>query len=193
MQTDSTPDTGNPMPDPPVHLARLRTAAMALASLMLFSSCASRSGIVVEDLLLPIAPATLWLPDESDLAAAQLARAALIATHSNEPRGGEAEIVTASVESALQRLMETVEAPKAKRLIPIAIDLRNATLDDPIAHRNASRELRKRRGLDPRLKSRLDQTIADDPLRLANRRQFDGWHRLWARTFNAVAEPLETL
>ncbi|MEE8164619.1 MAG: hypothetical protein V3T64_03540, partial [Myxococcota bacterium] len=163
---------------------------MVLATLLLLAGCVSRPGIVVEDLLLPIAPATAWLPAESDLAAAQLARAALIPTPSYEAAGGDADFVAASVESALQRLMETVEAPQAARLIPIAIDLRNATLDDPIAHRDASRELRKRRGLDPRLESRLDRIIADDPLRLANRRQFDGWHRLWARTFNAVSVPL---
>ena len=74
--------------------------------------------------------------------------------------------------------------------MPLAIDLRNATLDDPIADRAGARKLRRRFGLDPRLESRLDQTIQDDPLRLAGRRQFDGWHRLWARTFNAVVEPL---
>jgi len=188
MQTDSTPDRRGLTPAPPA--GGLRSAAIALGSLLLLSGCVSRPAIVVEDLLLPIAPATPWLPAESDLAAARLARAALIAAPSYETTEGDTPIVAAAVESALQNLMQSVEAPQAARLIPIAIDLRNATLDDPIAHRDASRKLRKRRGLDPRLESRLDQTIADDPLRLANRRQFDGWHRLWARSFNAVSEPL---
>ena len=38
--------------------------------------------------------------------------------------------------------------------------------------------------------TRLDRTIDDSLLRLANHRIYDGWERLWARTFNAVSEPL---
>ena len=122
MQTDMTPDASGLTPDPTT--GARRGAVLALASLLLLSGCVSRPGIVVEDLLLPIALPTPWLPAESDLAAARLARAALIAAPSYEAAGADGDFVPASVESALQRLMETVEGPQARRLIPIAIDLR---------------------------------------------------------------------
>ncbi len=93
----------------------------------------------------------------------------------------------------MAEVVSAVEASKdedGSDLVHLATDLRNAALDDPIAYREASRELDKEWGIDPRLTGRLERTIRDDPLRLAGRRQFDGWHRLWARTFNAVAEPI---
>jgi tetratricopeptide (TPR) repeat protein len=43
---------------------------------------------------------------------------------------------------------------------------------------------------DPALESRLEQSVADDPLKLANARTRDHWEGLWARTFNAVSEPI---
>ncbi len=94
-----------------------------------------------------------------------------------------------------QALAELEALPRSTRspqddLATLAVDLRNATLDDPIADRAASRELDDRWGLDPRLEARLDRLIRNDPLELAGRRRFDTWHRLWARTFNAVVEPI---
>ena len=153
--------------------------------------CIKAPAIVVEDLLDPLTLPQAWLPSPTDLAAADLAQAALIA---DVPRidGDEDASPAASqkVEAALEALRALHRPKNQKDLLPLAIDLRNATLDDPTAYRAASRALLKKRGLDPRLRARLDRTVRDDPLRLAGRRQFDGWHRLWARTFNAVAEPL---
>ncbi|MBW1884359.1 MAG: hypothetical protein JRJ58_12565, partial [Deltaproteobacteria bacterium] len=91
MQTDSTPDRRGLTPAPPA--GGLRSAAIALGALLLLSGCVSRPAIVVEDLLLPIASATPWLPAESDLAAARLARAALIAAPSYETTEGDTPIV----------------------------------------------------------------------------------------------------
>jgi hypothetical protein len=148
---------------------------------------------VTEDLLDPIGSPTPWLPGAADLDAARLARLALAtgAEDRAEEEVRASEDFPAGIEQATQRLVESAAAEQRQRkIVPLALDLRNATLDDPIAYRDASRTLRKRRGLDPRLRSRLDRVVADDPLRLARRRLFDDWHRLWARTFNAVSEPL---
>lgn len=140
------------------------------------TGCIAPQAIVVDEVLLPIAAPKPWLPRESDLEAAALARAALVSS----PK----------IDDALARLETAATDEDRKRLLPLAQDLRNATLDDPIADRKASRALRKTRGLDPRLRNRLDRTIADDPLRLAKRRQLDDWEQLWARTFNSLSEPL---
>ncbi|MEZ4355797.1 MAG: hypothetical protein R3F16_19330 [Myxococcota bacterium] len=94
------------------------------------------------------------------------------------------------MESALAALLAAPASERNDDLAPLAIDLRNATLDDPIADRAASRALERRRGLDPRLATRLDEIVGDDPLRLARSRQRDDWHLLWARTFNSISEPL---
>lgn len=154
------------------------------------AGCLTPPTVVVDDLLEPLARPALWIPTDGDLAAAKLARASLIAHSIPAPKQDESPRVAESVEKALARLI-AVELPKDEtNLAPLAIDLRNATLDDPIAYRAGTRKLRSRRGLDPRIVGRLDRTIDDDPIRLAKRRQFDGWHRLWARSFNAVSQPL---
>ncbi|MEE2675281.1 MAG: hypothetical protein VX466_15910 [Myxococcota bacterium] len=77
-------------------------------------------------------------------------------------------------------------------LLPLAIDLRNATLDDAVAYREAAGELLASSSLepDPALEARLEQAVADDPLTLASLRTRDHWQSVWASTFNAVVEPL---
>lgn len=162
---------------------------IVLGALLLFASagCASKTAIVHEDLLEPLATPRPWIPAPEDLAAARLARAALVATPTVD---GQADPDVAEALEALRVIEVSREATQQPNLVPLAIDLRNATLDDPIADREGARALAKRRNLDPRLESRLDRQIRDDPLELAGRREFDGWHRLWARTFNAVVEPI---
>ena len=155
-----------------------------LAQVLLVGGCLSRPAVVTDDLLEPIGPPTPWLPRAADLDAARLAREALSAE--SRSAGSVAE----SVEIAAERLRESAEEADRKDLGLLGLDVRNATLGDPIADREATRALRRQGGLDPRLQSRLDRLIADDPLRLARRRRFDDWHRLWARTFNTLSEPL---
>jgi len=172
---------------------RRRGAVALLVGLALLTGCLSRSAVVTEDLLAPLGSPKPWLPRAADLDAARLARLAL-ASRAEDREGREihgGKELPAGIEQATQRLVESATAEQRQhKLVPLALDLRNTTLDDPIAYREASRALRKRRGLDPRLRSRLDRVVADDPLRLARRRLLDDWHRLWARTFNAVSEPL---
>ena len=172
----------------------LSVLPVSLLFVVLLGGCVSPATIVVDDLLDPISTAQPWLPDRADLAAAALARAAWVGgaqTDASVRTSGSTSFRTSdTIEVALETLRGIEVSEEQEDLLPLAIDLRNATLDDPAAYRASSRELRKKWGLDPRLKARLDRTIGDDPLRLAGRRQFDGWHRLWARTFNAVAEPI---
>lgn len=185
-------------------LARARGGSLGLAALALAlqtAGCAKPRAIVVDDLLEPLGIPQPWLPGAADLAAARLARAAWIARppaaagKEQDSRGqnldpDEPVAADPRVERALAQLEVQEFTKDQDDLAALAIDLRNATLDDPIAYRAASRALRRKRGLDPRLRGRLDEIIGNDPLKLAGRRQFDGWHRLWARTFNAVAQPL---
>ena len=76
-------------------------------------------------------------------------------------------------------------------LVPLAIDLRNSSLSDPVAYREAAGELLASRSLDPdpALQARLEQAVADDPLLLASERTRDHWQILWASTFNTLVEP----
>ena len=82
--------------------------------------------------------------------------------------------------------------PAMEGLVPLAIDLRNSTLDDPVAYREAAGDLLASRNVDPdpALEARLEQAVADDPLSLASERTRDHWQSLWASTFNAVVEPI---
>ena len=170
--------------------ALLRLVCLALALACCGGCFLVPKTVIVEDLLEPIAARKRWLPAPGDLASARLARVALIAKRNPELEEFDPNTASPAVEEALEELKRSELSKDDDDVIPLAIDLRNATLDDPIAYRAGSRKLRSRRGLDPRIKSRLDRTIGDDPIRLAKRRQFDGWHLLWARTFNTISEPL---
>ncbi|MEM9173753.1 MAG: hypothetical protein AAGC67_00835 [Myxococcota bacterium] len=165
-----------------------RAATLVVAGLLLsLAGCASKKAIVHEELLTPLAAQRAWIPAPEDLAAARLARVALVA----EPSGdGDVDPDVIAALEALQAIEVPDEAERQPNLVPLALDLRDATLDDPLADRAGARILARRFDLDPRLEARIERRIGDDPLALAGRREFDGWHRLWARTFNAVAEPI---
>ncbi len=83
-------------------------------------------------------------------------------------------------------------SPPMEGLVPLCIDARNAALDDPVAYRAASKELLHSWSLhpDPALKARLEQAVADDPLKLASERTWDHYESLWATTFNTIVEPV---
>lgn len=184
-----------------------------LLALLAASGCVYRKAVVVEDeLLVPLTSEATRLPTPADLAAARLARAALVSSAGHAaagvagtggatnraarerpdgvPAGASATGGAPPVDLAFAALEQAPKRPQEERLVLLATDLRNATLDDPIADRDASRALRRRFGVDPRLAARLDETIATDPLAQARSRNRDDWHRLFARTFNSVSQPL---
>ena len=152
-------------------------AALALLVVLASAGCSTRARPVADDVLVPLTSPTRWGPEPSDLAAARLAEAAL-AGNDDEMHAAQAELERAE------------DSHATKGLPALGQDLVNATLDDPIAYRNAAKELKKRKGIDHALKARLEQSIEDDALRLARRRRLDTWEHYWARTFNALSEPL---
>jgi hypothetical protein len=88
-------------------------------------------------------------------------------------------------------VLEAAEEPPTG-LVPAAVDLANATLNDPRAYRSATRELLDRNDLDPALRARLEIAEEDDPLELATTRLREDWLLEFGRAFNAMAEPLGT-
>ncbi len=151
--------------------------ALALSSLLVIGGCASRPPPPGGDLLLPLAAPAPWLPEPSDKVAAQAAAAALA---SDAP----------SLKKAVARLVTISDSHKGADLDALAADLLHSTLDDPEAYRAASEKLTAGWNTDPALDARLQLAIDDDLLALAWQRRRDTWENYWARTFNAVSQPL---
>ena len=168
------------------------SAARGLLSLGLVISlsslaCTTPAQIVEDNILMPLSPRAALQPSDSDLTTRDLARAALLSDR-------------AGMEKSLARLREIADSglePERDlaRRIPMSIDLRNSTLDDPAKYRAACKALRRDITStfgrnDPRLASRLADCVGDDYLRLAQRRIWDNYESIWADSYNAVAEPL---
>jgi hypothetical protein len=124
------------------------------------------------------------VPDAADRTAVDVAHAALLS------RPDQAERAVRRLE-AIDTVLEASDEPPTG-LVPAAVDLANATLDDPRAYRSATRELLDRNDLDPAMRARLEISEKDDPLQLATTRLREAWLLEFGRAFNAVAEPLGT-
>jgi tetratricopeptide (TPR) repeat protein len=122
------------------------------------------------------------VPDVADHIAADIAAAALVSDRS------EAQLALERLEDVDTVLVSSEALPTG--LVPASQDLVNATLDDPRAYREATRELLDDGDLDKALRERLDLVAADDPLRLARARMRDSYVISFGRAFNAVSEPL---
>jgi hypothetical protein len=121
------------------------------------------------------------VPDDPDLLARDLAAAAL-----GEPRVmSKAKLQRLA---SLDRELRDTGQPRTG-LVPVAAALVNATLDDPIAYRHASRPLLERDDLSPTLRRRIEAAVEDDPLRLADRRLRDSFLENTAEVFNAIVAP----
>jgi hypothetical protein len=175
--------------------------------------CAGKAPLVSDGLLEPLALPSLQVPDRSDRAAARLAAAALVSSPGDtsdelaiamrELREAESQRISMEARLAGEQRRPGPGPPGAlpvgprrkparprSKLVPLAQDLVNATLDDPIAYREASRELLRWGHPDPALEERLERAVNDDPLKLARKRIRDSRTRIFARTFNAVSVPL---
>lgn len=172
--TASRPDAAPAAPDAG---ERRIAALLAILGLLASSGCAGRVPMAGNDLLLPVTLERRWSPEPADRAAAALAAAALASSRSG-------------VESSLQSLRQVAGGREKKPILQLCEDLANATLDDDEAYRRASRKLAGGWGTDPSLEARLEQEVGDDRLKLARRRSLDTWEKYWARTFNAVSQPL---
>jgi len=121
-------------------------------------------------------------PDAADRTAVSLARSALL---SNPQELASALARLESIETVLASFDE-----KPTGLIPVAIDLRNTTLDDSTAYRRATKRLLERQDLQPAMRSRLELYWHDAPLELAHDRIVDAWQVDFGMAFNALAEPI---
>lgn len=128
-------------------------------------------------ILLPLARPVAWHPAPADRAAARAAAAALTGDRM-------------ALDQAIEVIHRAEPYEKGADLDVLAVDLRNSTFDDAVAYREASKELTRGFGTDPSVQARLDQAIADDPIKLAWKRRRDTWEILWARTFNAASQPI---
>lgn len=163
----------------------LRLAVVVGWICLLGVACQTPSRLPAGPLLEPLPWKLSKPPEETDLAAARLAEAAL----SDDRRGMERALVETRAASTVANSGPDKPYPY---LMPLAHDLVNSTLEDPREYRAASRALLAQPDLNPALQARLEEAIEDDPLRLARKRAFDDWHSIFAHTFNAVSEPLGT-
>jgi len=119
------------------------------------------------------------VPDSLDQAAHDLAAAAWVGS-------------PVDTSAARQRLDQLEHARVVAGDLPSGLSAHaqyvvDATLDDPIAYRDANRGLLRRDDLDPALERRLEIEVEDDPLNLARARIHDARHAKFARWFNAFA------
>lgn len=146
------------------------------------SACAGRGGAPVGPPLQPLPEARAIVPDDADLAARDLAAAALASSRPNVAR-------------SLSQL-ESLDGDAAARdgaptgLVPVAKDLAAASADDRAGYVRSTEALLQRDDLDPALRTRLEQSLADEPLRLAQARRRDAFVNSFASVFNVIAEPL---
>ena len=148
--------------------------ALLLASIFFFG-CQSNPKTAAPNIQSPLAPlpsrATLS-PSPGDQAAADLAEAALVGKRTQ-------------MEESLNRVSLTQPS-----WVPLGRDLIHSTLDDPEARREASQHLLDEGTDDPLLEKRLRREIQEDQIKQANKHIFDHRHKMFARTFNAISEPL---
>ncbi len=166
------------------------TRIAVLALLLVTSGCKTTTPTSGFELLAPMALREPMPPSELDRAVTALAAAALAGDQA-QMDASLARVETLHDDEAIERAKQE-HRPEMKGLVPLCIDLKNSTLDDPVAYREASKELLDSWSLhpDPALKARLQQAVNDDPLKLASERTWDYYESLFATTFNTVAEPV---
>jgi hypothetical protein len=172
-----------------MNFARLRLAARfacrTRACLALLCAAAGCQTPAATPLGRPIEMETRFaarVPDAADLAAAELAAAALAGSPD------QTALALRRLE-AIDTVLAASEEP-ATGLVPVSHDLANATLEGSRAYRAATLALLERDDLDPATHERLAQATLDDPLVLANQRIRDARIIDFGRAFNALAGPL---
>jgi hypothetical protein len=145
--------------------------------------CCAGSGAVPDagGLALDVRFAPL-VPDDADLAAADLAVASLGA---DRAAAGEALSRIERADAEREQEGET-----ATGLAPVGQDLANAAEQPGRAYLDASEALLERRDLDAATRERIERRAESDPLAVADARIYDARMNSFARGFNAVAEPL---
>jgi hypothetical protein len=162
---------------------RAALAAAALALGLALGACAKPTPVPAGSPLEPLPTGAARLPLELDLAARDVAAAAL---------AGPLVVADAHLArlEALERERRTAGEPPSG-LVPVAVDAVNAALDDSLAYRAATAVLLARDDLEiePAHERRLQEAVEDDPLRLAEARLRDSRVENVAEVFNAVIAP----
>lgn len=155
---------------------------LALLLALGLPGCATSPGVPVGDKLQPLPQTRALVPDDADLAARDLAAAAL---------AGDGPGVARHL-SRLHALDEEQRGSlgEGTGLVPAATDLASAAVDDHETYIRNAESLLDRDDLDPAMRTRLEQTVNDEPLRLAEARRRDAFVNSVASLVNRVAEPL---
>jgi hypothetical protein len=155
-----------------------------LATLFGAAACRTPAATPLGRSLDPEARFAARVPDAADLAAAELAAAAL---------AGSPDQTALALRrlQAIDTVLTASEEPPTG-LVPVSHDLANATLAGSRDYRAATLALLERDDLDPALHERLDRAAADDPLALANQRILDARIIDFGRAFNTLVGALAT-
>lgn len=158
------------------------TIAIAIAIALGQVACSSARGVPVAPAVEPLPQPRAIVPDDADLAARDLAAAALVG---DQP----------GVARHLSRLHALDEEQRGSLgsptgLVPVATDLASAARDDHEAYIANAEALLDRDDLDPATRTRLEQTVNDEPLRLAAARRRDARVTALAGVVNRLAEPI---
>ncbi len=155
---------------------------IALVVTLPFAIACATSAPPVLSPMEPLPSIGSYVPDDTDKLAHSQAVAVLL---SDRPKADDCIAELEAIDAARR---ERQEPPTG--VLPYALDARNATLDDTLAYRREADALLQRNDLDPALRARLRQEIADDPLRLADARLHDARLRRIGRMVNAFSGAL---
>ena len=155
--------------------------ALLLASALAAAACQTPGAAPMGSPLATDIRRAPMLPDESDHAVADLAAAALADDLAAAARA------LARIEAADTQRIEAGDA--ASGLVAYAHDAWNATRYPERSYRDASQRLLLRDDVPDALRNRLERTLQDDPLSLAQARNNDARKVEVARLWNRLAEP----
>jgi hypothetical protein len=160
----------------------LRRCLAALAAVVAVLGCVSSPPVAPpRSALEPLTGRAPMVPDEADHAARDL----MAATLASDPEAADRAV--ARLEATDAEREAAGEPPTG--LVPAALDARNSTTGDAAAYRTLTEQLLERDDLDPALRTRLAQSVDDDPLVQAGARMRDARVESYGGIFNALAEP----
>ena len=162
-------------------LKRAITRAAPLLALGLLSACQAPGAVPLRDALATRVEVAPMLPEVADHAAADLAAAALASDMSGAARA------YAVIQAEDEARIAAGEPPSG--LSAYALDAWNATRYPGRSYRGATKRLLERDDVPHPLRTRLERTLHDDPLVLAEERISDDRQTQAARLFNSLAEP----
>lgn len=158
--------------------ASLRSTLLICTAVFAAGCAAQRVPLPAGSAFEPLTTLPAQAPDELDRATRTLAAAVLLGD------GDGAAAARRRIDSLDADRKAADEPPSG--LAPYAQDAENATLEDPLAFRDAQRELLDQGDLPPALERRIEIEVKDDPLTLADERMGDARQSRITRAINAL-------